>query len=125
MLPTDVPPYFWTIRAIRSCSRLWTWCQQALQRAEDQRRVRSTEAERIGHRSADRHFLGDERGEIEVGALRIDVDEVRRRRRDLVANGEHGEHSLDASGCAEQMTGHRFGRRDRKAGRVVAKRTPD
>src|SRR5260221_10470341 len=106
--PTDVPPYFWTISAIA-----------AAERAEHERGVGAAKAERIGHRTSDLHLARDKRHEVEI-AVWIDVDEVGRRRRDLVAQREHGEHGLDAAGGAQQMSGHRFGRRDGELARVVA-----
>ena len=65
-----------------------------------------------------------QRHEIEI-ALRIASNEVRRRRRDLVAHREHGEHRLDAAGRAEQVAGHRLGRRHGELVRVVAERALD
>ena len=66
--------------------------------------------------SAARIFIvaRDVRHEVEI-ALRIAVDEIRRGRRDLVAQRERREHRLDAAGGAEQVSGHRFGRATRRA----------
>src|SRR5512146_1643367 len=93
--PTDVPPYFWTISTTST-----------LEGGERDRRVGAAEAERIRDRRADLHRPRNERDEIQV-ALRIDVDQVRGRRRDLVADREHGEDRLDAAGGTEQMSRHR------------------
>src|SRR6476661_7644507 len=99
--PTDVPPYFWTMSdtALR------------VERAECDRRVRAAESERVRQRGADLHRTRDARHEVEV-AFRIDVDEIRRRRCDLVAKGQRREHGLDACGSTEQMSGHRLRRRN-------------
>ena len=58
-------------------------------------------------------------------ALRILVEDVDRRRRDLVVQRQHGEHRLDAAGAAEQVAGHRLGRVDDQLLRVVAERELD
>src|SRR5205085_5970569 len=90
MLPTDVPPYFWTIRAMRG------WLAGAVRgshRAERECRVGAAEAERVGKRAADPHAprgIGDE---VEI-ALRVLLEQVRGGRRDLVAQRERGEHGL-------------------------------
>src|SRR5260221_4712063 len=106
--PTDVPPYFWTISAIASA-----------QRTKYERRIGAAEAERIGHCTRDLQLARSERHEVEI-ALRIDVDEVGRGGRDLVAQREHGEHRLDAAGSAQQMSGHGLGRRNGELVCVIA-----
>ncbi len=61
----------------------------------------------------------DVRHEVEV-ALRIAVDQVRRGRRDLVADREHREHRLDAARRTEQVAGHRLGGAHGQLVRVIA-----
>src|SRR4051794_38672869 len=95
-LPTDVPPYFWTMR-LMPCARS--------HRAKHERRVRAAESEGVRERDADGHPACDVRHEIEI-ALRILPEEIRGRRRDLVAHREHGEDRLDATRRAEQVTRH-------------------
>ena len=51
----------------------------------------------------------DVRHEVEI-ALRVPVEQIRRRRRDLVAQRQHREHRFDAARRAQQVTGHRLGR---------------
>src|SRR6185437_4125004 len=110
IVPTDVPPYFWTISAT-----------SARDGAKDDRRVRSTEAERVRKRDANRHRPRDARHEIEI-ALRIGIDEIRGGRRDLIANRQRREDRLDAGRGTQQMPGHRFRRRDGKLVGVLAER---
>src|SRR6476619_3227649 len=98
-VPTDVPPYFWTISDTRSGRR-----------AKGDRRVRAAEPERVRQRGPDRHRPREARHAVEV-ALRVDVDQVRSRRRDLMAYCERGEDRLDAGRGAKQMAGHRLRRR--------------
>src|SRR5690348_1282258 len=118
VLPTEVPPYFWTISAMRSrfpaCSH----------RAERDGRVGAAEAEGVGKRRADRHAARSIGYEVEI-ALRVLPKQVRRRRRDLIAQGQHREDRLDGGSRAEQVAGHRFGRRDRELARVIAEATLD
>src|SRR6185437_8852590 len=113
IVPTDVPPYFWTISAT-----------SARDGAKDDRRVRSTEAERVRQRGAYRHRPRDARHEIEI-ALRIDIDEIRRWRRNLVANRQCREDRLDARRGTQQVPGHRFRRRDGQPVRMLAERALD
>src|SRR5437899_4260557 len=120
MLPTDVPPYFWTIRAMA----LAALRALASQRAEHDGRVGAAEAERVGHRGGDPHLPRLARHEIEV-ALRILLKQVRRRRRNLVADREHREHRFDARRGAQEVTRHRLGRRHGELACMVAERTLD
>src|SRR5258708_3831932 len=76
--PIDVPPYFWTISAIGS-----------LEQSKSQRRVGAAEAEGVGQRRADLHRPCAVRHEVEI-AFGVLVEQVCRRRRHLVAHGEHG-----------------------------------
>ena len=55
--------------------------------------------------------------EVDVGIRLIEVD---RRRRDLVAQGKDREPGLERTGTAEEMAGHRLGRADRQARRLLA-----
>ena len=59
-------------------------------------------------------------GAVVQVALGILVEDVDRRRRDLVLHRQHREHRLDAAGAAEQVAGHRLGRVDDQLLRVVA-----
>src|SRR2546423_1432685 len=105
MLPTDVPPYFWTIRGMR---RWLAGAVRGSDRAERERRVGAAEAERVRQCGADAHAPRGIRDEVEI-ALRVLLEQVRRGRRGLVAQRERGEHGLDAAGGAEQVAGHRLG----------------
>src|SRR5205085_5498697 len=96
-VPTEVPPYFWTIRAM-------TGATSRSDRAEGERGVRPAEAEGIRQRRADGHFARSVRHEIQV-ALRVLLEQIRRGRRDLIAQRQRGEHGLDAARGAEQVTG--------------------
>ena len=78
--------------------------------AQDQRGIGAAEAERIGQHRIDRALLRLVRHEIDRGLDR-GVVEIERRRRDVVANGEHGEDRLDGAGGAQQMADGRLGRR--------------
>src|SRR6476469_6717257 len=100
--PTDVPPYFWTISATLS-----------RQRAKRDRGVGAAEAERIRNGDADAHRTRDAWHEIEIAGW-IDIDEVRGRRRNLVAHRQDGEHRLDPGRSAQQVSGHRLRRRNRE-----------
>ncbi len=64
-------------------------------------------------------------GHVVQIAVRIRVFEVNRRRRDLIADRQHGEDRFDSASGAEQMPGHRLGRTHRKLLRVVAEGTLD
>src|SRR5512143_4120747 len=124
-LPTDVPPYFWTIRAIVYAAGVeGSLAPGSRDAAEGERRVGAAEAERVGERAADRHRTGGQRHEIEV-ALRILVEQVRRGRRDLVAQRKRGEHGLDATRGPEQVAGHRLGRADGQLRRARPERAID
>src|ERR1700692_3015007 len=101
-LPTDVPPYFWTIRAIETTRSDQT---------ESERSVGAAESERVRQCRADLHVTRDQRDEIEI-ALRVLFEEIRGRRCDLMVQRQHGEHRFDAARGTEQMTRHRFGRAD-------------
>src|SRR5207237_5432180 len=100
-LPTEVPPYFWTISAIRSRGR-------DSQRAERECRVGAAEAEGVGQRGTDRHPARRIGHEVEIAA-RILLEQVRRRWRDLIAQRKHREHGFDCGCGAEKMSGHRLG----------------
>src|SRR5215472_17593036 len=90
VLPTEVPPYFWTISATSDL-------------AKRDRRVGAAEAKGIGQRRADLHLARLDGHEVEV-AQRILLEEVRGRRRDLIADREHREHSFDRRRRAQQMS---------------------
>src|SRR5487761_2679060 len=128
--PTDVPPYFWTIRAILGWASGLSQAPgddrtpSCAERTEHERRVGPAEAERIRKRRADRHRSSGMRNEIEV-APGIGIDEIRGRRRDLVSQRQHGEHGLDPRRGAEQVTGHRLGRRYGELRNVVTERALD
>src|SRR3954447_12977483 len=81
VVPTDVPPYFWTMSAI------------ALHRAERERGVRPAEAERVRQCRADAHRPRGVRHEVEV-ALRVLPEQVRGGRCDLLLKRERGEDGL-------------------------------
>src|SRR5690349_12346392 len=105
-LPTEVPPYLWTISATISDG------------AEHQRGVGAAEAERVGQRRADLHVARRIRHEVEI-ALRILLEQVRRGWCNLVAQRQRGEHRLDAARGAEQVPRHRLGRRHCEPVRMV------
>src|SRR5208283_1940224 len=88
MPPTDVPPYFCTIRAMNLCS------DPASQPAEGEGRVGPAEAERIGQRGANRHGPRRVGNEIEIAA-RILEEQVRGGRCHLIAQGEYRKDGLD------------------------------
>src|SRR5437667_6713162 len=118
VLPIDVPPYFWTIRAMLSCPG------RESQRAERDSRVGPAEAEGVGQRGADRHAACRVGNEIEIAA-RILVEQVCRGRRYLVPQRKHGKDRLDGRRSAEQMTRHRLGRRHGEFGRVLTEAALD
>src|SRR5438874_11293642 len=92
--------------------------------AERECRVGAAEAERVRQRATDFHFPCDERHEIAV-ALRIAVDEIRCRRRHLIAERQRGEHGFDTAGGTEEVARHGLGRADRHLPRTIAERALD
>src|SRR6516225_7888799 len=106
MLPTEVPPYFWTMSATSDL-------------AKSDRRVGAAEAEGVGQRRADLHLARRVGHKVEI-ALRVLLEEIRGRRCDLIADGEHREYRLDRCRRAKEMAGHRFGRRDRELCSMLA-----
>src|SRR5215470_2567314 len=99
VLPTEVPPYFWTISAT-----------VASELAERDGRVGPAEAEGIGQCSANLHPTRRVRHEVEIAA-RILLEQVRCRQCDLIADREHGEDPFNRRRGTQQMTRHRLGRR--------------
>jgi hypothetical protein len=79
-----------------------------LDAAENQRSVGAAEAEVVLQRDVDLHRPRRVGAVVQV-ALRILVEDVDGRRRDLVMHGEHGEYRFQAAGAAQQVTGHRLG----------------
>src|SRR6187455_1528050 len=116
-LPTDVPPYFCTINAMGDLSGVAVARRRAgattagSEATERKRRVRAAEAEGIGQRRADRHVARDAWHEVQVAA-RILLEEIRRRRRNLVFERQDGEDGLDPARGAQQVPGHRLRRAD-------------
>src|SRR4029079_503510 len=104
MLPTEVPPYFWTISAMTAFGPRRHDAGAGAGRSqppEGERRVGAAETEYVRQRGADSHPAGLVRHEVEVAA-RIAVEKICRRRRDLVAQGEHGGHRLEPPRVAQQ-----------------------
>src|SRR5262249_49357920 len=111
-LPTEVPPYFWTISAmLRIPAAVGDEPQPRSELPERDRRVGAAEAEGIRQRRANGHLARRVGNEIQVAA-RILPEQVRGGRRDLVADRQHREHRFDAGSGAKQVAGHRLGRRD-------------
>ena len=65
-------------------------------------------------------MVGDE---VHVPGAGVLIFEIDGGRKNLVAEGEHGDAGFEASGAAQQMAGHRFGGTDREF--VLAKEIPD
>src|SRR5690349_5427424 len=110
----------------RAGTRAWQTPTRGLQaRAlEDERAVGAAEAEVVLDGVLDPHLPRRVGAVVEI-ALGILVEDVDRRRRDLVAQRQHGEDRLDAAGATEQVAGHRLGRADDELLRVVAERQLD
>src|SRR5690606_38587047 len=76
--------------------------RSAIVALENQRCVGATEAERVRERDVDSPLARLVRDEVDLG-LDGRVVEVDRRRRDVVADGEHAENGLGRTGRTEQM----------------------
>ena len=75
--------------------------------AENQTAVSAAEAEVVLQRDIDLHVTCGIGAEIQI-AFGILIEDIDRWRRNLMVNGQHGEHRFQAAGSAEQMTRHRF-----------------
>src|SRR6266852_9944624 len=74
------------------------------------RAVGPAKPERVGHRVVERclpRVVGDEVHVARAGVLVFEIDGGRK---DLVAQGEHGDAGFEASGTAQQMSSHGLGR---------------
>src|ERR1051326_4585653 len=92
---------------------------RSIHRAEDQRRIGATEAERVRQDGVDLALPRLVRHEVDRGLDRR-VVEIDGRWRHVVADGENREDCLDRAGSAEQMPDRRLGRRHRDlAGRIA------
>src|SRR5215467_9914799 len=100
-LPTEVPPYFWTINAMVIGGTRCSSSRCSSDRAKGERCVGPAEAEGVGKRGADSHLARRVGNKIKV-AFWVAMEKVRRRRRDLVAQRQRGEHRFDAAGGAKQ-----------------------
>src|SRR5690606_1980063 len=76
--------------------------------AEHQGAVGSAEAEVVLQGYVDLHLAGNVGAIVQV-ALGVLLEEVDRRRRDLVVHREGGDDRLEPAGAAEQVAGHRLG----------------
>ena len=87
----------------------WEFCERCyrLYLAEDQATVGATEAKVVLQRDIDLHVTCGIGAEIQI-AFGILIEDIDRWRRNLMVNGQHGEHRFQAAGSAEQMTRHRF-----------------
>src|SRR5579872_222040 len=86
---------------------------------EDESGVGATETERIGKRVRELSLASVIWNVIEI-ALRVGMFVIDRRRKNLIAQGEHADAGLEASGTAEQVSGHRFRGADSQMAGVIA-----
>ena len=130
MLPTEVPPYFWTISAMavpsRSGMRAHAGADDSLQPLARNTSVAFVPPKPNEFDIAASIFMcaRHARDVVEI-ALRILVEQIRGRRRDLIADREHREDRLDAAGGAEQCPVIDFVDLTASLLRVIAERALD
>src|SRR5215469_10519908 len=87
---------------------------------ENEAPVGAAESEAVGERIVDAHGARTVGNIIEI-AQRIRVVEVDGRGSDLIANGQHSDARLEATGAPQQVTGHGLRGTDGQLGSMGAK----
>ena len=100
-------------------SQCWLLCPAP----EEQRTIRSAEAERIRHRVVEANLTRVIGNEIHAHSFWFLVLQVYRGRQDLITKREHRDPCFQTTGASEQVSCHRFRRTD--CDFVIAKEIAD